>query len=181
MKSTGMRKKTSATKKKKDWPSRTASKSSKTKTQSSKNKNAKAKRDTSSQDMRKTQLSPSFLPGEKKQDESSLHGQPRVKKEEPTWEDDNWEEKGWSKPRRVTKEEHRELKKVFDENGTPRIRSVGRPKKPIEEKLNSKPFRISMQLELAFKLRAKENGFNSWQEWLRVLGAKEVGIIESAT
>jgi hypothetical protein len=181
MKSSGMRKKTSATKKKKDLPSRTASKSSKTKTQSSKNKNAKAKRDTSLQELQKTPLSQSFSHGEKKRDVSSLRGQLRAKKEEPTWDDDNWEEEGWSKPRRVTTEEHRELKRVFDENGIPRIRSVGRPKKPIEEKLNSKPFRISLQLELAFKLRAKENGFKSWQEWLRVLGAKEVGIIEITT
>jgi hypothetical protein len=181
MKSSGMKKKTSATRKKKDSPSRTALKSSKTKTQSSKNKNAKAKRDSNSQEPQKTPLSQSFLPGGKKQDASSPHGQPLAKKEEPTWEDDNWEEEGWSKPRRVTKDEHRELKRVFDKNGVPRIRSVGRHKKPIEEKLNSKPFRISLQLELAFKLRAKENGFNSWQEWLRVLGAREVGIIESAT
>lgn len=95
----------------------------------------------------------------------------------PTWEDDGWETEGWSKPRRVTPEEHAKLAKAFDENGKPRVRVFGRPRKSPEEKQKPVPFNLSERLLEGFRQRAKAQGFTNWQEWLRTLGAKEAGLI----
>lgn len=176
MKPNGTKKKTDETKRKKASRSKTVSVSSKTPTASSKNKNAKAKPASSSQEKQGVKSLRSSSRGARQAVALSQHGQPHAKNAAPTWDDEGWETKGWSKPRRITPEEHTELSKMFDEKGKPRIRIIGRPKKPVEEKLNSKPFRISARFEKAFKAMAVENGFKSWQEWLRVLGAKEAGL-----
>jgi hypothetical protein len=58
---------------------------------------------------------------------------------------------------------------------------MGRPRKPSDDVLNSKPFRISKRFEEAFKRMASENGFKSWQEWLRTVGAREAGLSSEST
>ena len=70
--------------------------------------------------------------------------------------------------------------KAFDEEGKPRIRVFGRPKKAPEEKQKPVPFNLSDRFFEAFQARAKEQGFKSWQEWLRTLGAKEAGLLQDA-
>ena len=102
--------------------------------------------------------------------------QPPDKNAEPTWEDEGWETEGWSKPRRINAKEHAELRKCFDENGKPRIRVLGRPKKAPDEKANPSGIRLSLKQRRAFDAEAKRNGFQSWQTWLKDLGDRAAGL-----
>lgn len=52
-------------------------------------------------------------------------------------------------------------------------RRLGRPRKPKDEKLHPRAFRLCSRLEEVFKEKAREEGFRSWQEWLRAVGEKE--------
>lgn len=83
-------------------------------------------------------------------------------------------ELGWSKPLRVTPEEHALLSKGFDNMGNPKIRVMGRPRKNPSDKQKPVAFNLSENLFLAFSMRAKERGFKNWQEWLRSLGEKDI-------
>lgn len=181
MSSNGTKKKTNGTKGKKASRSKTVSAPSATRKAPSATKSARAKSASNSQVDRETSSLQSSSPGVGKAVESYRRGQPRAENADPTWDDDGWENEGWSEPRKLTAEEHAKLRKAFDHNGEIRVRVIGRPRKPPEDKLNSKPFRISKRFEDAFKAMALENGFRSWQEWLRTLGAREAGLLKDST
>ena len=66
----------------------------------------------------------SSLRTEEKKSASSQRGQPQLKKEDDIW----------AKGRRITKDEHVEFIKFFDDDGKPIIKILGRPKKQPEEK-----------------------------------------------
>ena len=179
MTQSGTRKKTAETSKKKASRSKIASTSSTTRTALLVSKSAKAKSASSSPvKPQKNSLLSSSL-GEEKPVASSRHGPPRAKSVEPTRDDEGWETQGWSKPRRITAQEHDELKKVFDENGNPRIRVLGRPKKALDEKANPSGIRLSLKQRRAFDEEAKRNGFRSWQTWLKDLGDRAAGLKEA--
>jgi len=179
MTQSGTRKKTAETSKKKASRSKTASKSSTTRTELLKSKSATARFASSSPVKPKKTSSQSSSLGEEKPVASSRRGQLPAKSAEPTWDDEGWEIQGWSKPRRITAQEHAELKKVFDENGKPRIRALGRPKKALDEKANPSGIRLSLKQRRAFDEEAKRNGFRSWQTWLKDLGDRAAGLKEA--
>jgi hypothetical protein len=83
----------------------------------------------------------------------------------------------WLKTSKMTKDEREKLiQGMRDEDGNIKVRVVGRPKKPTDEKQNQVPFRLSANLRRAFVARAKSQGFKTWQEWLRAVGAKDAGV-----
>ena len=109
----------------------------------------------------------SFLNGTSIEDEFARGGLPPAKKDGRT---------NWFKGRRLTPEEHQKLLSFDIEGPDGQIvrRGVGRPRKPALEKQRPVPFNLTDRLFSAFRTRAKERGFKSWQEWLRLLGEKEV-------
>ena len=181
MTSNGTKRKTSETKEKKALRSKPASTSLATRKASLPPKNAKGKSASSSPAKHKAASSRSSSLGAGKPAASSRPGQRRAKNEEPTWDDDGWETEGWSEPRRITPKEHAKIRNALDENGKPRVRVMGRPRKASDDLLHSKPFRISKRFEEAFRRMATENGFKSWQEWLRTVGAREAGLLIETT
>ena len=179
MTQSGTRKKTAGTGKKKASRSKTASTSSTTQMPLLVSKSAKVRFASSSPVKPQKTSSQSSSPGEEKPGASSRPGQPPAKSAEPTWDDEGWETQGWSKPRKITAQEHEELKKVFDENENPRIRVLGRPKKAFDEKANPSGIRLSLKQRRAFDEEAKRNGFRSWQTWLKDLGDRAAGLKEA--
>ena len=171
MASSGMKKKTKGISKRKDSPLKAALMSSGTPKPSSRAKQDKEKQDFSSREQTRTKdSSQSSTHKEKKNIASSQRGQPQGKNAKGTWDDKAWESVGWSEPRRVNKEEHLMLKNaLFDSNGKPKIKIIGRPKKPAEEKMNVKTLRLSPIEEKRFLNQAKKEGFPTWQSWIKTL------------
>ncbi len=179
MKSSGTKTKTAETNKKKASRSRTASTSSATRPASSLSKSAKVRSDSNSPAKHRKASSQSSSRGEEKSVASSRRGLLRAKSAEPTWDDEGWETEGWSKPRKITADEHAELRKVFDESGKPRTRVLGRPQKAPDEKANPSGIRLSPKQRRAFDEEARRNGFRSWQTWLKDLGDRAAGLKEA--
>ena len=99
----------------------------------------------------------------------------KVKNDAPTWNDKSWESVEWSQPRRLTAEEHQAFMNSFVEPGKPKVKVMGRPKKPAEEKMNVKTLRLSPIEERRFLLQAKKEGYSSWQIWIKKIAEERVG------
>jgi hypothetical protein len=114
----------------------------------------------------------SFLNGTKMEDEFARGGLPPAKKDGHT---------NVHKGRRLTPDEKRKLDalELHGPDGKIVKRGVGRPKKAEPEKQKPVPFNLSDRLFAAFRKRAKQRGFKSWQEWLRSLGENDASDLLS--
>lgn len=167
MATTTIRKKTSKTKAKNGPPSKKPSRPSKTRASISTTGSTTASRSSGRLDARKGEaLLRSFLNATSIEEEYARGGLPPAKKGGRT---------NWFKGRTLTTEEHQKLLSFDIEGPDGQIvrRGVGRPKKPAPEKKKPVPFNLSDRVFDAFQRRAKERGFKTWQDWLRVLGEED--------
>jgi hypothetical protein len=81
----------------------------------------------------------------------------------------------WSKPRALTPKEKEQFQKAaFDDLGRIKLREVGRPKKPIDEKLNVNTIRLSLKQVRNFSIQAKKEGYPSWQIWIKKIAEERL-------
>ncbi len=167
MATTTTRKKTLKTKAKAARPLKTPPRPSKTPSSTRTRGTTKASGKSGPLDARTGEaLLRSFFNRTTLEDEYARGGLPPAKKDGRT---------NLHKGRHLTAEEREKLASMRIEgpDGEVVVRKVGRPPKAREEKKRPVPFNLSDRVFDAFQRRAKERGFKTWQDWLRVLGEKD--------